>query len=194
MRIFLIRHGETDWNKALRLQGREDIELNTCGLQQADDCGKAFRDININKIISSPLKRAKKTAEIIGKQLGISEILVEEDLIERDFGDASGLTYQEKNHIYGDGQIPGFEPAEQVLNRMMRVIYQYESNKKNEQILLVSHGAAIKTLLKHIMPVEEFKKIERLKNACISILDVTNQKIELLDYNLDADEFQKRYR
>ena len=65
MKIFLTRHGQTDWNVIERLQGQTDIELNDEGRQQAEETGELIKDENIDLIITSPLKRAKETAEII---------------------------------------------------------------------------------------------------------------------------------
>ncbi len=67
MKLFVVRHGETDWNVERRLQGQTDIELNENGIRQANKLKQDLndKDCNIDLIISSPLKRAKKTAEII---------------------------------------------------------------------------------------------------------------------------------
>ena len=90
MTIYLIRHGETDWNRENRLQGREDIELNETGLLQSEACAAALRDVPADLILTSPLKRARATAEIISRAAGFTQVVVEQDLIERDFGSAVG--------------------------------------------------------------------------------------------------------
>lgn len=65
MKLFLTRHGQTDWNIAQKIQGRTDIELNATGIRQAENTREKLLDETIDLIISSPLKRTKKTAEII---------------------------------------------------------------------------------------------------------------------------------
>ena len=74
MKICLIRHGETDWNVIGKLQGREDIPLNENGKIQAQYCGKALKNMVWTTIITSPLSRARQTAEIIAGVLNIHEI------------------------------------------------------------------------------------------------------------------------
>lgn len=193
MRIYLIRHGETDWNKELRLQGREDVPMNACGEQQALECGNAMKGIEVDFIVTSPLQRAKKTAMLIARQIGVDKVLVEEDLIERDFGEASGITYQEKNLKYVDCEIPGYETTEELMERMNRVVMKYYGIYPNGHVLMVSHGGAINSLVSEITGGELGSGKTRLKNACITILEVDANQMELVDYNLDAHEFMMKY-
>lgn len=92
--ICFIRHGETDWNTAGKLQGRTDVPLNNTGVKQAEACSKFLNHSEWDIIITSPLARAKKTAEIIQQQLTIPLIEMEA-FIEISFGDARD--YQQKN-------------------------------------------------------------------------------------------------
>jgi broad specificity phosphatase PhoE len=98
MVIYLIRHGETDWNRQNRLQGIEDIELNENGRRQSADCARAFIGIPVEKILTSPLKRAKATADIIAEMLHTDAAIVEPELTERDFGKLSGLSYEDREN------------------------------------------------------------------------------------------------
>jgi uncharacterized phosphatase len=97
-KLCLIRHGQTDWNKDGKLQGREDIELNDTGRSQARMCAEFLKNYSWDCIFSSPLKRAAQTAEIIQRQLTLSSINIEFDFIERDYGLASGLSKSHKPH------------------------------------------------------------------------------------------------
>ena len=72
MKIYLIRHGETDWNHINRFQGREDIELNAAGIAQAVRCGQTLQGLGIEAVYTSPLKRAHCTGEEIAAQIGLS--------------------------------------------------------------------------------------------------------------------------
>ena len=65
MKIYVVRHGQTDWNVAGKCQGRTDIELNNTGIEQAKNTKEQLKNYNIDLIICSPLKRAIKTAEIL---------------------------------------------------------------------------------------------------------------------------------
>ena len=91
MKLLLTRHGQTDWNVAGKIQGTTDIELNETGKIQAKETGKKLLNYDIDVIISSPLKRAKNTAEIIRGDRDI-EILLDDGLKERCFGEFEGKT------------------------------------------------------------------------------------------------------
>jgi len=91
MEICIIRHGETDWNKIKRLQGRENIPLNEEGINQIKGTIEYFKKYKWDVIITSPLLRARKSAEIIAEGIELTDIIEEENFIERDYGEASGL-------------------------------------------------------------------------------------------------------
>ncbi len=93
MKLLLTRHGQTDWNVAGKVQGTTDIELNETGKKQAKKTGEKLLDYNIDVIIASPLKRAKRTAEIIRGNRNIP-ILLDEGIKERCFGEFEGKTRQ----------------------------------------------------------------------------------------------------
>lgn len=95
MRVFFVRHGETDWNLAGRYQGRADIALCAAGRERARQIGKRMRDANISLILSSPLLRAERTAGLIKAHLGLVRTAVDSRLTEIDFGDWQGRTQQE---------------------------------------------------------------------------------------------------
>jgi uncharacterized phosphatase len=83
--VCIVRHGETEWNRLTKLQGREDIELNDIGREQAKGTSEYLSQFNWDKIYTSPLKRAKETANIIAQYLEIEEVNEEVDFIERDY-------------------------------------------------------------------------------------------------------------
>lgn len=94
MRIYLIRHGETEWNKEEIFRGRRDIPLNENGKKQAEETGNYLKERKIETIFTSPLTRSKQTAEIIGEQIGASIITIGE-LTDMDFGIWEGLSLTE---------------------------------------------------------------------------------------------------
>ena len=127
MKIYLIRHGETDWNHINRFQGREDIELNAAGIAQAVRCGQTLQGLGIEAVYTSPLKRAHCTGEEIAAQIGLSRDGVEpmQELIERDLGPFSGQLVKDKKEYFalaaGD-HVEGMEPFADVQKRMERAI------------------------------------------------------------------------
>lgn len=193
MRVYMVRHGETDWNLDGRVQGREDIPINNNGIKQAIDTAGAFHDKNIELIITSPLIRARKTAEIIADKLGGQvEVKVDDGLIERDFGIRSGMTIDKKKtfdlfNVGEDG-----ESLDEVKARVIVTINHYASQYKDSNLIMVSHGAAINAVLSVVSGGEIGSGITRLKNACISVFDANGEDIKLIDYNMTADELKEK--
>lgn len=149
-RICIIRHGETDWNAQKRCQGREDIELNENGKIQATEIANQLKKINWDIIISSPLKRAETTAKIITHELKTKLIIINEKFIERDYGKASGLTFDQWKKAFPDGLIPGKENDEDLKNRVFKGLCDVVSEYRGKNILLISHGAVINSILKTV--------------------------------------------
>lgn len=190
MKLYLIRHGETDWNLQGRLQGREDIELNETGILQAKLCGQAFRDKHIKAVVTSPLKRASRTAEIIRDTILAETLIVEEGLIERDFGKLSGQTFDKKKHFDTFGIDEGIEPWEKLCTRLMGCLKKYGEAFDGEDIILISHGAAINAVLAVLSNGEFGSGKTRLKNTCINIISFKEGILKLEHYNLTAEEFR----
>ncbi len=137
-----VRHGETDWNKNGKVQGHTDIELNEVGKQQARDVAEKLKHENFDLIICSPLKRAKETADIINKTLKL-ELIVEDDLRERNFGGREGGLTAISQGLDNDGVAKlrmstkkGEEPWEKMALRIKKVYQKYLGKK----ILVVAHG------------------------------------------------------
>lgn len=161
--IYIFRHGETDWNNLGKLQGQTDIELNEKGILQAKNISKYIKNIEFNKIFTSPLKRAMKTAEIVANDLNIKNIIAENDLIECDFGDGNGVLKQDVNKLFGDNfnenwssdktqydnlKFPNGESKIEVRNRIVKCIHKIISDNKNlDNFLFSSHGFVIKQLI-----------------------------------------------
>ena len=188
MNICLIRHGETDWNVIGRLQGREDIPLNENGKIQAKHCGMALKSNTWTAIITSTLLRAKQTAEIIAGVLNIQEINEDINLIERDYGKASGLTEKERVALFPDGKYEGMEHWEALRDRMYNSIIEYANKFYANNIIIVSHGSAINSILAELSNHEIGTGKTRLKNACINMLTYTGHLLSIDFFNKSYDE------
>lgn len=151
MKIILLRHGETIWNKEGRLQGCQDIPLSEIGAEQIRTTGAhlAASCIHIDQILSSPLQRARKSAEIIAHALNypIEDITLSPLFLERRFGECEGFTYEEALAKYPDGNYPGMETLEELYARAQSAIDYLEKNYHGQTILVASHGAFIKSVL-----------------------------------------------
>lgn len=183
-KVCFIRHGETDWNKAGILQGQEDIELNDKGKAQAEITGKYVKQLaNWDAIISSPLSRAFKTAEIINAHINLPQIITMKDFIERDFGEASGLKREAIPDYFPDGIVPGQESREQLRERTMRGLEKLRENYKDKQIIVVSHGGVINYMLSILSDGEIGSGKTRLDNVSLNQLSYDGGKWQIDYYN-----------
>lgn len=143
MKIYLLRHGQTDWNVQGRLQGRMDIPMNRNGRKQIQEIADCLHELQFTPdiIISSPLDRAKESAEIVAEQIGYqTSIVYDEGFLERSFGLAEGLIYNENINL--DDPSYGAERVEDVCIRAKKAIEKYISDEE-KSILIVAHGAVL---------------------------------------------------
>lgn len=181
--ICIVRHGETDWNAQKRFQGREDIELNEKGKEQAYIVANYLKKSEWDVIISSPLKRASMTASVIGNHLGLPDVITCEAFIERDYGKASGLTLEQQKHAFPDGIIPGKENDDTLADRVMKGLEFIIQEYRGKNIIVVSHGAVINALLKVISNNSVNIGEIFIKNACINIVKYIDGKWHIELYN-----------
>ena len=144
MKIYFVRHGQTDWNVQNRLQGSTDIPLNYTGIQQAHILANKLNSIHFDLIISSPLNRAIHTASIIKGDRAIP-FKTSNSLIERSFGCLEGIKGWEydknlfwnydKNYMYRD-----VEPIQDFFKRVHEYLSHLIKAYSNQSILLVSHN------------------------------------------------------
>lgn len=155
MDIYLLRHGETDWNKMGLLQGHTDISLNEKGRLQVSDTVKKMSRLGLKMdyIVSSPLKRALESAQIaaLGLDYPKERIVVEKLLIERGFGEGEGLSIEERAAKYPDCGYPGMEPQADLVKRAGSAFWKLvEDCQGAASILLVAHGAVLFALLEAV--------------------------------------------
>jgi len=154
MKLYLVRHGQTDWNAEGKMQGRRGAGLNELGVKQVEDLKVRLNDFNFSICFSSPLKRAVETAEIlVGDRC---EILYDERLVERGFGIFEGRSFEEFWDSVGDNDIEdrrlnyskdGLEPINSILERARSFLEDVKENyEKNDNILVVAHGAFLRAL------------------------------------------------
>jgi len=182
MKICVVRHGETDWNKIGRIQGREDIPLNETGKKQSREIASYLRETTWSAVITSPLSRAKQTAQIIAEALQLP-VFEDEDLVERDYGNISGLTAAEREEKNLDFNNAGAEEWNEVQKRVFGALLKHAEKHTGENIIIVSHGAAINSVLTTLSNREFGTGITKLKNACINMLEYENGKLNIVFYN-----------
>lgn len=137
--IYIVRHGQTDWNVKKRNQGRIDIELNENGIKQALEIKEKLSNVKFDKVYSSPLKRAYKTARIITNQ----EIILDERIIERSNGELEGKLVSEidKSIDFNDPLIGfGIENINDFRKRINEFFQEITTKYKGKNVLVVTHA------------------------------------------------------
>ncbi|KAI4453866.1 ribosomal protein s6 modification protein [Holotrichia oblita] len=147
MKICFVRHGETDWVKEGRLQGREDIPLNEVGKKQIAENTLYLQKFDWHAIITSPLIRAKASAQILAEYLGIAQVHEDIRFIERDYGEASGLTEAERFAKYPDRNYPQMENKDVLQKRVIDGLTDYSKKFERKNIIIVAHGGVINSIL-----------------------------------------------
>ena len=191
MEIYLIRHGEIDWNLEGKLQGQENIPLNKTGLKQSEACGEALKAVPLQCVQTSPLSRARRTAEIIADQQECP-LIINPSLIERDYGLLSGLTPEKRREFETLGIPDKMEPWNALASRALRTVKEIAGRYPKGSVAAVSHGAWINALLAVISEHKIGTGRTRLKNACISLLCRKSEGWEIEFFNITAEEFAKK--
>ena len=195
MKIYIIRHGETDWNVTRQLQGATDIPLNEKGVALAQVTAEGLADIPFDCVFTSPLMRAKETARII---IGERQIpLIEEERIkEISFGIYEGLSCSKEHYTVPDPDFMNFfrqpdkyippegaETIDSLCERTTAFLRELAENKDYEDktILISTHGAATKGLLSSltITDKKDFWNGGVHKNCGVSLISVKDGVLTL---------------
>ena len=169
--IYYVRHGESEGNAADLLMGsKDDLPLTALGERQAHEASPMLRQKPISLIVSSPLKRALRTAQIIAEDIGYKdEILTSPLLAERDFGDLSGKPRKEALAVI-DNPDPswGVETLDQLFERMTKAV-EWLRSLPADHILVVGHGGAGMMLRAVIeqTPAADFLQYKSLGHAAV---------------------------
>ena len=193
MILYVMRHGETDYNKARKLQGKHDIPLNENGIELAKITAAAIKDIPIDVIYSSPLTRAITTAEII-REGRTADIIIDNRLEEMGFGVLEGVAKERIPEDFfnffnaPEKYVPaeGGETFEAVIKRAQSFIDDVviPNSAKYESMMIVAHGSmnnAIALILLH-RELKDYWDGPFPKNCSISSYEINGGNFELIDY------------
>ena len=188
--LYLVRHGTTAWNQALRYQGQADNPLDEAGEKQGACLKDYFRDIHVDLGVTSPLQRAVRTLEFcLASQDHKVPVLVEPGVMEINFGAIDGLTKEEIrekdpafyrmyvcNEDRGHARAPGGESMIEVYERVSRAIMDIVRGHRGETIVVASHGTAIQTFLNYAMgiPADQMERF-LLFNVSVSCVEVDRE-------------------
>ncbi|MBA4601447.1 histidine phosphatase family protein [Thermoactinomyces mirandus] len=189
-RIFLIRHGETEWNKERRYQGHQNVPLSELGRKQAGQLAVQMQTVKFDAIYASDLWRARETARIIADKHQLP-VNCSVDFRERYCGEWEGQTHEELVRKYPDWAIVnpvggkyGIEPTGQVQKRFLRKCEALARQHLGGQIAIVAHGFCITVFLQAITMGEYGTKGEQLLNtSCTCLIYHEDGKWQIEKYN-----------
>lgn len=189
MKIYVVRHGQTDWNFMNKLQGQTDIELNDMGREQARNTAELLKGKKVDLIISSPLKRARETANIINNNYNLS-IIEDNRIMERYYGKSEGLTKVERQELkktnpeleyiwnYNKNiDFNNIEVTKDFCNRIYSFLDEIIEKYEGKDILITTHGGVTVVMGYYFrkIPLTELvdtKKVPGLKNCEIAKYEV----------------------
>ncbi|MDO4291845.1 MAG: histidine phosphatase family protein [Eubacteriales bacterium] len=197
MLLYLIRHGETNWNVEGRMQGQTDIPLNENGIRLAQETARGMADIRFDLCITSPLKRARQTAEII---LGDRRVPIREDwrIGELSFGEWEGLGCRAGNYevpveperfrlFYTDPlhfqAAPGGESIAQLCQRTEQFWRELTADPalQDKTVLIATHGCAMRAILRNVYADKtDFWHGQVPVNCAVNIVEVKDGRAKLL--------------
>jgi broad specificity phosphatase PhoE/uncharacterized membrane protein YbaN (DUF454 family) len=197
VRIYLTRHGETEWNKEGKMQGWKDSALTEKGIENAKSLGENLKHINFDRIYCSPLGRALDTAKYIRGDKD-TEIIINEGLKEMGFGIWEGMEHHKveelypvhrsnfwnKPHLYES--VEGGESFQELFSRVKNVLDEVINSDSGENILLVSHTVVIKAIYAIVKnySLEDFWNPPFLYDTSLTIIEAAGKEIKIV---LEAD-------
>lgn len=186
VKIYLVRHGQTNLNKQRLIQGRIDEPLNNVGIKQAKETGQLLKSLSIDyqRLVSSPLSRALETAYYAAKKLNYKdEIIISSYLIERDFGNWEYKTIKDNFDIIMEPGFTeeGFEASEDLIARIKYGIDELYVDYQNETIIAFVHAHVIRSVYILSDPSKYTYTNFFLGNASIHVFDYDGHDFKLLE-------------
>ena len=194
--IIFLRHGQAKNNTDRILAGRtEGIPLTETGIKQAEHTAELLQHMNISTVYSSPIQRARHTAEIVGKHNSL-DVKIDERLIELDMGKFTGMPYDEIFNNHGNvfmkfynGELEiahnGVETFSDVKKRVLGIVDHVIENHPDENVVLVTHMDPIKAMLSTIVDLSATNLFELIiANASLNIFREKEQKFSISGLNV----------
>ncbi|RTZ94423.1 MAG: histidine phosphatase family protein [Deltaproteobacteria bacterium] len=179
MKLYIIRHGQTAWNKEEVFRGTKDIPLNEVGQEEAAALGAYLKDVAFDTLYTSPLSRAVETAQAVGDVAGLAPI-TEPDLIDLNFGTWQGVSHEKVKKEFPDlyktwvttpaqAHFPEGESLNDVLNRVTSLITRLLKKHPEGTVAVFSHRVVCKVLICHLLGLglDHFWQIEQ-STACLN--------------------------
>ena len=198
MKIYFVRHGETDWNKERKIQGQVDIPLNEFGRHLARETAKGLRDVPFDVCFTSPLGRARETAQIILQGRDVP-ILEDKRILEMNFGvlegkccsnegwdvpDSFQMFFDDPVHYQAPEGGEDFQAVRERTGDFLNWLFAQEQYR-DSTVLVTTHGAAMAGLLNNLKkkPLAEYWGVGVHKNCGVTEVDVTDGRIDIISEN-----------
>lgn len=175
MKIYFVRHGQTDWNVERKMQGGEsEKDLNKTGIEQAKKAREKVKKIKYDMIIRSPMKRVEQTTNLINEK--DVPIIIDERIRERMLGNLAGhkITEEMENNIWDynlNYEIIGGEKIQEFEKRILEFIKEIKQKYSDKTILIVAHGGVAKLLIANLCGMPESKNVSEIKVDNCEILE-----------------------
>ena len=198
MKIYFVRHGETDWNKERKIQGQVDIPLNEFGRHLARETAKGLRDVPFDVCFTSPLERARETAQIILQGRDVP-ILEDKRILEMNFGvlegkccskegwdvpDSFQMFFDDPVHYQAPEGGEDFQAVRKRTGDFLNWLFAQEQYR-DSTVLVTTHGAAMAGLLNNLKkkPLAEYWGVGVHKNCGVTEVEVTDGRIDIISEN-----------
>jgi len=194
LRLVFVRHGETQWNRESRSQGQIDTPLNPLGCRQAELVAGRLRDEKLLAVYTSPLRRARETAERIASFHGL-EVIPCSELMELNHGDLEGMTGEEIRRHHGEFleawlaapaglRLPNGESLEELQERTWRFVENVRAAHQEGTVAAVSHNLALRTILCRVLGMD-LNNLRRVRQdvACVNIVEFGQDRVQLVLMN-----------
>lgn len=198
MKIYFVRHGETDWNKERKIQGQVDIPLNEFGRHLARETANGLRDVPFDVCFTSPLERARETAQIILQGRDVP-ILEDKRILEMNFGvlegkccskegwdvpDSFQMFFDDPVHYQAPEGGEDFQAVRKRTGDFLNWLFAQEQYR-DSTVLVTTHGAAMAGLLNNLKkkPLAEYWGVGVHKNCGVTEVEVTDGRIEIISEN-----------
>jgi broad specificity phosphatase PhoE len=188
-RVFLVRHGRTRLNASGRLRGWEDVPLDSVGRQEAAAAAAALATTGLRRAVSSPLARARQTADAIARPHGLV-VETDDGLLDRDYGWWAGHPVDELVHRFGTVEnAPGIEPAASFEQRVLAAFDRVAGTASPTPVLVVAHDAVNRTILSNVVAaLPDDPEAIAQRTGCVNVLELSGDRWRALIVNAVAGD------
>ena len=193
--LYVVRHGETEWNAVNKVLGRTDIPLNSRGIEQAHELARSLRDVQIDVFLCSPLCRARQTADAISNETGIS-YRIDDRLIEMDYGPYEGMDLTDPApevmaffmDFAGTPAPDGMEQLDSVVGRLGEFLEEIRSEAMVRNILISTHAIAMKGALEYLTPESRGSYWSTYIGNCAVYVSDTSEGTYMIPYEITVNK------